>query len=261
MSGYKRLVASCGAVALCAAAWLYAASGGRPAHLAGTDCGSCHLAGRAATPAQASKLVASQEVLCGTCHPKAIQVSHPTGMTPRNALPAEYPPDWKGDLTCSSCHLSHGTEPGYLRGAKRGKEMCFACHDAAFFKNMKDSGNSIEHSGHLNAGTAMGTIEMDTYSLHCLGCHDSHSDASGVAMSSSGILRHNSGVANHPIGRRYREAARYGGYRAEHTLSKKILLPEGKLSCVSCHQGYNKDHGKLVMPNTRSALCFQCHDL
>ena len=44
-------------------------------------------------------------------------------------------------------------------------------------------------------------------------------------------------------------------------LSKKILLPMGLVSCVSCHEGYSQNHGKLVISNAGSALCFACHDL
>lgn len=262
MPAYKWLLAGCCAALLGTAAWLHAASAGKPAHLAGMGCGDCHLAGKDVTAAQASKLMASQEVLCGSaCHPKAVQISHPSGLVPKAKLPAEYPVDWKGDLTCSTCHLVHATGPGQLRGDKRGKDMCQACHDVAFFANMKDLGTSIVQSGHLSAGITLGNIELDPFSLHCLGCHSDNFSAPGVNVDRNGILRHASGGNNHPIGRRYRESVRFGGYRPERTLSKSIVLPDGKISCVSCHQAYNRNHGKLVMANNRSSLCFQCHDL
>jgi len=207
---------------------------------------------------QASKVVASQEKLCGTCHPRSVQVSHPSGFAPKRRPPAEYPLDWKGDLTCSTCHLPHGTEPGLLRGAKRGRELCLSCHGAAFFRDMKDQGMSMELSGHLNPGVELRNIELDPYSLQCLQCHETKGNPSAVRVDRRGILRHASGSANHPIGRSYRAAERFGGYRTEIMLSKRIFLPDGKISCVSCHQGYSKDHGKLVI--TRD-LCMECHNL
>lgn len=76
-----------------------------------------------------------------------------------------------------------------------------------------------------------------------------------------GLLRHSSGSANHPIGRSYAAAVPYGGYRPEILLSKSVWLPDGKISCVSCHQGYSSDHGKLVTPKRGSALCYECHDI
>lgn len=254
------VAASGSAVLFCVVAVLYAAFGGKP-HLSGIDCGGCHLSGKEVRPEQASKLVASQEALCGTCHPDAIRISHPSGFAPKAALPAEYPPDWKSDLTCSTCHRVHGTGPGLLRGAKRGKEMCLACHDAAFFNSMKDQGGSIEQSGHLHPGIALGNIELDAYSLHCMGCHGGQAGPEAVSVGRNGLLRHASGSANHPIGKRYRESSKSGGFHPEGRLSKKILLPDGKISCVSCHQAYKKDHGKLVMSNRGSALCLECHNL
>lgn len=249
-----------GAALFWAVAVVYAAIGGKP-HLSGIDCDTCHLSGKEVRPEQASKLVASQEALCGRCHPDALRLSHPSGFVPKAALPGEYPPDWKGDLTCSTCHRIHGTEPGLPRGGKRGKKMCLACHDVIFFNNMKDQGGSIEQSGHLTAGIKLGNVELDPYSLQCMGCHGGQADAAGVSVGRDGILRHASGSANHPIGKRYRESLKSGGFHPENRLSKKILLPDGKISCVSCHQAYRKEHGKLVISNRGSALCFECHDL
>lgn len=260
MSGYKWIVAASGSVALfCMATVLYAAIGGK-SHLGGIDCGTCHRSGQEVNPEQASKLVAPQDALCGGCHANAVRVSHPIGFMPKAELPAAYPPDWKGDLTCSTCHRVHGSERGLLRGAKRGKEMCLACHDAVFFNSMKDGGGSIEQSGHSNAVVAPATAELDPYSMQCLGCHDSKASADGAGAGRNVILCRGSGAPNHPIGRPYRRAFQSGGYRPENGLSKKILLPDGKVSCVSCHEGYKKDHGKLVMSNRGSALCFECHD-
>jgi predicted CXXCH cytochrome family protein len=169
--------------------------------------------------------------------------------------------DWKGDLTCSTCHLVHGIGRGLLRGNKRGKELCLACHDAAFFTNMKDEGSSIVQSGHLDAGITLSEAELDPFSLQCLYCHSPKFDVPEVDVDRVGILRHASGRNNHPVGRRYRESARFGGYHLEQSLSERVILPDGKISCVSCHQAYSQNHGKLVMPNGGSRLCLECHDL
>lgn len=262
MPAYKLIIAGLSAViVLSLAALLYAAVGGQSVHPSGATCSSCHIEGTAADAAQASKLIASQELLCVKCHARAVEVSHPTGFAPRRTLPAEYPLDWKGDLTCSTCHMTHGREAGLLRGKKRAKEFCLACHDPAFFSNMKDAGTSLVISGHLDIGRGRGTVDIDRHSLHCLGCHaGNHSDGGAVTVSRDGVLRHSSGSTPHPIGRSYSEASRRGGYHPEHQLSqKKIMLSDGKVSCVSCHEAYKKEHGKLVVTNERSALCLSCH--
>ena len=248
-------------LALCATAWVHAAVGSRGGHLARAECGGCHLAGNDVDPARASKLVGSQEMLCTRCHERAVKIGHPTGFMPKGPLPAEYPLDWKGELTCSTCHVPHGTEPGLLRGSKRARAMCLACHDRAFFSRMKDAGTSLVISGHLDIGSGRGTLDIDAHSLHCLGCHaSSHAGGGTVSIGRSGVLRHASGAAPHPIGTYYRDALKKGDYHPEFALAQKnIMLSEGRISCLSCHEAYKREHGKLVVPMTRSALCLSCH--
>lgn len=262
MFSYKGLLAGCIAVALIGAiAWVPAEFGGNP-HLAGIRCGKCHLSDTSVSPGQARKLVASQEVICGSCHAKALKMSHPSGFTPRGKLPAEYPADWKGDLTCSTCHDVHGKHQGLLRGDKHGKTMCLSCHEPAFFDHMKDSGNSLQQTGHLSTAMASASpVEIDALSLQCMSCHDSQTDSAGVRVGRTGIMRHSSGAANHPIGIRYPLFSSTNALRPRNMLPKVIVLPDGKISCVSCHEVYKQEHGKLVMSNQGSALCLQCHNL
>ncbi len=263
MSGYKRWWVV-GVVLACAAlAWtgLHATRlvGG---HLAGTACATCHLAGQNTQPSNARTLTASQEALCGRCHPDAVQVSHPTGFHPGRPLPAAYPVDWKGDLTCSSCHEIHSDYPKLMRGTLQGKAFCLACHDQKFFSTMRDQGTSMVQSGHMNLGMKSAQMRnLDPYSINCMGCHGQHGDADAVSIDSQMVLRHGTDGLNHPIGRNYAEARRFGGYRSQAMLSKKILLPNGRIGCISCHEGYAKEHGKLVIPKQRSALCMECHDI
>lgn len=261
MSAYKRIIAGIGVILMCAVPSLQAAGGGRNGHLAGIECGVCHAAGNEVDRAQASHLVAPEETLCTRCHERALQFSHPTGFAPGRTLPAAYPLDWKGNLTCSTCHLPHDPEPGLLRGVKHAKEFCLACHDEAFFSRMKDSGMSLVISGHMNIHNGRGTVDIDPLSLQCLGCHvDSHGTSGSVSVGRNGILNIVRGTAPHPVGRNYRDASKRGNFRPEYeVLQKKIVLPDGKVSCVSCHEAYTKDHGRLVASLNRSALCLSCH--
>lgn len=246
-------------LALAGAAQMITAASARRAHLADSDCAGCHLSGDR-TRAGATTLQASEEVLCGRCHANAMKASHPSGFAARRGLPAEYPVDWKGDVTCSTCHHPHGNVPGLLRGARRGRDFCQSCHDEAFFRRMRDGGASMMISGHFVDGMERALGELDAYSLQCMGCHGVMGEANAVRVDRNAIIRHASGGANHPIGRRYAEAVRFGGYRPEALVTRRLFLPGGKVSCVSCHQVYTKEHGKLVMSNARSALCFECHD-
>lgn len=230
-------------------------------HLGSTACQTCHLAGDAVTPDNAYLLIDTQERLCANCHSDALIVSHPSGFLADRILPEEYPVDWKGDLTCSSCHLVHGDNPGLMRGHKRGKALCLSCHDIEFFYQMADGGISVQYGGHLVQPSDPLNEFIDSYSQHCVSCHlDSVSSATGLAGDAGYVLAHGGSTMPHPIGLQY-DASKNEKYREPYEISKKIVLPEGNLSCISCHQAYNESHGKLVMSNNGSALCFQCHDM
>jgi len=231
-------------------------------HLNSTACQSCHLAVGKVTPGNAYQLIDTQEHLCAECHADALAVSHASGFQTNRTLPAEYPIDWKGDLTCSSCHLVHSDNPGLMRGHKRGKELCLACHDIEFFYRMADGGISIQNEIHQTQSSDSFMSFIDSYSQHCIGCHvDSVRNTSNFTGEETDyVLAHGSTTMPHPIGLQY-DASAKNRYRGSHELSEKIKLPDGKLSCITCHQAYDENHGSLVMSNKGSALCFQCHNL
>ena len=58
---------------------------------------------------------------------------------------------------------------------------------------------------------------------------------------------------------RYEQAQIYGGYRPLVSLSPEVILPGGQVSCLSCHAGYSREHGRP--PQTSNGLCAECHDL
>lgn len=261
-SGFSLFAAIALLVMLAGGNRLYAmlASDSSP-HLAKSECAGCHMAGKNVSPQQAGMLTASQEALCGKCHPTALTISHPSGFTPKIKTPETYPLDWKGDLTCSTCHDIHGRSRGLMRGTSQGKELCLNCHDALFFRKMRDGGSSMM-VGHLGSGSEVNTPTLDAYSRQCLECHGSNGDPKlSTNIDRNGVLRHASSSVNHPIGVNYQKAAAFGGYRPRAIVERKIVLPNGQVGCVSCHLGYSREHGKLVSGTARSTLCFECHDL
>ncbi|MFC1684933.1 cytochrome c3 family protein [Pseudomonadota bacterium] len=234
----------------------------RNPHLADMTCPECHLAGDAVTKENAHQLLASQEQLCRSCHENALAVSHPSGFAPRQPISDEYPLDWKGTVTCSTCHLVHGNGPHLMRGKKRGRELCLSCHDMAFFDGMKDNGLSIQADVHLKQSTELAMEMLDSYTAHCMECHgDTVRSGGAETQYNDFIIAHGYGTMPHPIGFNYDSKAGEGRYRSSTELLPELKLPEGKLSCVTCHQAYDVAHGKLVISNEGSALCFQCHDL
>lgn len=259
---FRLLLAFGLAAVLASVNWLHATlAGSGHTHLQKEDCASCHLGGKNVNAQQAGMLVGSQEALCGRCHPNAIKVSHPSGFQPRNKPVDTYPLDWKGDLTCSTCHDVHGSSTGLMRGDKRGKELCFSCHETDFFRKMRDGGASLM-VGHLSRGADAGAVVLDAYSRQCMDCHSGNVDPRILtSIDRNGIARHAGSRVNHPVGTNYQKAATFGGYRPRRVVEQKLLLPDGMVSCVSCHQGYKKDHGKLVVTTAQSRLCYECHDL
>jgi predicted CXXCH cytochrome family protein len=241
----------------------FSGKSGSQGGMADSRCESCHLAGRESNASNAGKLLATQERLCADCHPDAVQVSHPSGIHPRIDTSPRLPLDWNGRLTCSSCHQIHTPAHGQLRVAERGRGFCHLCHDEAFFRAMRDGGHSLDRSAHLAAAPLPPGLTIDAYSLACMECHNEQaSNQVGVLqIDSMGTLNHDSSSMNHPIGRLYDEAARYGGYRKREQLKPEIILPDGRIGCVSCHAGYSNPHGEVLLQSGGSALCMECHDL
>jgi predicted CXXCH cytochrome family protein len=106
-------------------------------------------------------------------------------------------------------------------------------------------------SGHLDARTEP-TSSIDPYSMQCIQCHEDRMSLPGDGI--RGAFGASNG--NHPVGAtvRLRMDGRWGLGRSGGT----VLLPGGKVSCVSCHRAYSREHGALVGPEPE--LCFQCHD-
>ena len=228
-------------------------------HLVDANCEGCHLAREDIGPGNAHQLLSTQEALCSECHEDAIRVSHPSGISVSRSLPEQYPLDWKNDLTCSTCHQVHGDAPGLLRTDARGPELCLQCHEDRFFDRMRDGGQSLIVSGHIDAG---GPVEfdpdLDRFSQQCLQCHAGEFTSDSFRLNRT-ILRHGDNRMNHPIGSSYTHYEDYGGYVKMSRLKPEIILPEGRLACVSCHRGYSGNHGELVA--ARGRICYECHDL
>jgi len=99
--------------------------------LEGAPCSHCHLITDLAggvPAADASLLVDSQELLCAECHQSAIDTGHPSGFVPQRELPADFPLDFSGYMTCSSCHLIHLPAHGAIRTVGTEAARCTPCH-------------------------------------------------------------------------------------------------------------------------------------
>ncbi len=111
-----------------------------------------------------------------------------------------------------------------------------------------------------------GWNSIDTFSVNCLSCHDGQNGAYGEISvrnnpaSRKSERRHS--AANHPIGMEYAGYAAFNNreFKSSFTLDRNMLLIDGKVGCLTCHNPLNPAKNHLVMSDRRSALCLSCHN-
>lgn len=208
-------------------------------------------------------------------------INHPVNVVPTSAIlvPEDWPVARDGSITCLTCHQEipsfDGSSSRFLRGTLDGEpetpEFCRNCHTAG-----EGSGSAATMhwmavgSAHIRSETpsslrsAAGSLDAE--SQRCLSCHDgvtaaeSHNAASPDR--SLGYVGNRS--RSHPIGVGYPSHTLRGSsasFRSAGQLPEKVRLPEGKVSCVSCHDLYARDRHRLSVPIEGSALCFTCHEM
>ena len=99
------------------------------------------------------------------------------------------------------------------------------------------------------AGAADANVLLDAASIDCLTCHDAALDPLGIDP------------LGHPVGVVYGRADAISPLRPRHLLPSTIALPDGRVSCLSCHLEDDGRHGDLVIENAGSALCANCHEV
>lgn len=229
-------------------------------------CDSCHLSFEA--DGRPGKFTRNLDFLCMECHNVSKAYSHPTGMVPPFAVPAEMPLDWSGRMTCVTCHDPHGEDfPGggfLLRSEYRGQFFCQQCHGHSLPLGGRHMGTGgIAHfKGDVPSESGQWSRLLDPVSAECLACHD------GVVAPATSYrveggddaLTYSQRKLSHPIGMDYNRAAmRDRELRPAATLAPYITLFNGKVGCGSCHNVFSREKNLLVVSDRGSALCFECH--
>ena len=253
-------------MASAAAAVLYSAQW-TSYHDFGGRCLDCHIS----QPSSDEQMTFSKDIsrMCSGCHSSEQELSHPVDIKPSMKVPQSMPLDWKGDVTCLTCHTAHKRGYGgfHLRVAASGVGLCVICHgdiDEQLHKVSVGSAHIGEASTKKNIGWELGE-ELDELSIRCLACHDAVTARDSLVenLAVRRELFHNSNTigVSHPIGVSYFETRRKykGAYRPVEKLPKQIKLFDGMVGCGSCHNPYSKRHNELVMSNEGSALCLACH--
>jgi len=154
------------------------------------------------------------------------------------------------------------------------RQVCLPCHTphnagAAQVAPLWDRSPSSQESYTLFDGRRG---QPGPASLVCLSCHDGSTaiDSFG-GMSGNVFIQDINNRAqigdrgdlrgNHPIGIKYPDFDR--GYRLSTQIKAegKVVLPRGRVECLSCHDVHNQYGGEklLVKSNNGSALCLTCH--
>ena len=107
-------------------------------------------------------------------------------------------------------------------------------------------------------------VLLDPISMECLGCHDGTMAKAVNHRISDGDTHRVKSIetikGSHPIGMDYNAFARSKEYVPSNTLAADIKLINGKVGCVSCHNLLGRNDKYLAVDNTRSGLCFSCHN-
>jgi len=113
------------------------------------------------------------------------------------------------------------------------------------------------------AGNDMNS-RLDSISMECIACHDGVLAREAKHRISDGDLNRARSMETikgaHPIGMEYERYSRGNReYVPENILPADMVLMNGKVTCVTCHDMLGKNRMHLVVENSRSGLCFSCH--
>jgi hypothetical protein len=93
----------------------------------------------------------------------------------------------------------------------------------------------------------------NTPSSRCLSCHDG-----SVAPAVTGTAVFPGDHGAHPVSVSYAFAPRGVSIRALGPRDARVVLPAGRVECVTCHEGRGRGPHHTVIPPAE--LCASCHD-
>ncbi len=230
-----------------------------PHRFSQSECEMCHVD----ADKDPGSLKAMFNSRCVACHTDLRTAQpHPVDISPNILLPADLPLV-NGRLGCITCHYFHAFSDQYknrsgnlLRRPAKGALFCAACHHRIDAKGHVVFENIHRDSYRLSAINS----SLDTYTLQCVECHDSHLDRSfdsNAAGQRSSFNRR----SNHPVGVSLVKIAARNPHKFNHpdSLPRNVRLFNGKIGCGTCHNAFSKEKSMLVMNNWRSRLCLKCH--
>ncbi|MCA9493564.1 MAG: hypothetical protein KC621_26715 [Myxococcales bacterium] len=210
---------------------------------------------------------------------------HPVDVVPEGDVPAFFPLDEQGRLTCRTCHSPHGvvdeagdeaaplvrhasaTSP-FTRLERDSDALCTACHGTDVHDADPASDRAPTGGGHPSGAALIAALQKRGASVDqigrasCLSCHAVHGAASKPLMRSTDEASVCVGChadqrqegRNHPLGhvpgRDLARAAAGGVVR---------LSADGGVGCTSCHDLTSPRTSLLRWVGAGKPVCLECH--
>jgi DmsE family decaheme c-type cytochrome len=183
-------------------------------------------------------------------------------------------PAYVGEKACTACHtvvnehFSHTTHAKAFRlnpRTEREARVCEACHGPG-----SDHAKNPADKSALVGFTRRAATPVAAMNGQCLSCHEG-----GALIHWPGSLHESSELAcsdcHNPMARFSREGLLrresvtetcytcHAQQRAEFRRRSHMPLPEGKMSCVDCHNPHGSVTRPLLQAGSVNALCYRCH--
>lgn len=211
-------------------------------------CKQCHVDGLRKSVAK--DILPSTMSRCVVCHGNLKFASHPIGVK-LNTVPQGVRVNSRGEIDCLTCHSAHGAEVTTFN-----RPSCDTCHP----DGKGHAGLKIAHFGQV--AEQIGDSTLDGSVVLCGSCHDGAVGSNTGSHEPARVIRASAVSGDHPIGSDYPTVSKPGHrFFPIDELPGGIILMNGKVGCLSCHNPYgDASTSYLVMSNRRSALCLTCHD-
>jgi len=205
--------------------------------------------------------------------------NHPVGMIPSAAVtvPSDWPLDSTGAMTCLTCHAEIPAGVGQsgpkLRdfefATTQPIEFCARCHgqpDSRSGSSVHWLAVGVAHVSTELASVARSGRVLDANTRQCLSCHDGATASQSKNATPWNRARGDTRDTgrNHPVGVTYDDISRskdLSPLRPAGLLPQEVVLPEGKVACISCHDLYAHERYRLTITIQGSELCLTCHDM
>ena len=194
-----------------------------------------------ASPADNGGAVYVGEAVCIACHTvqnkQFVHTVHANAfrLNPKNQLQAQ---------SCEACHgpgSNHIKDP--VNPANRGSLVGFT----------REWGTPVEKQTSMCLSCHQGAQAMfwpgSTHATHKLSCSDCHNPM--AKFSATGLLKNTS--INETCYSCHKQQ------RAEFAKRSHMPLPEGKVSCVDCHNPHGSTSRAMIKADSVNELCYNCH--